>query len=792
MNYFDLTRSALLIGLRHLYRNGLISLVSISGLAIAIGCVITVFIFIDMQLNLDAFHSKRNRVYQIVSHVSDGTQNIIWGDSPILVGPQIQLDHSIIEKAVRVKRSSGNVRFGDDVFHERLTFVDPAFFELFDFPVLHGDPGALNRKEYVVISQDMAIKYFGDANPLGNELSIKFSNGKIKLYTIGMVLDQYPNNTSFEPDFYLSIESYFDLEFQKFYYWSDLIDATFLLTSEGSRSDDLNQVLEQYKSLHNRANPNRSIRNFELISLEELATRSYEIQGSITNSSMPSERIVLVVIALLLLTMACFNYVNIAVTSATKRLKEIGLRKVFGGVRIHLIFQFLAENLILSLFAVGVGVILSYFLFLPWFDSVAPDHIPFQFSSVTLMIIFFAVLILLVTLGSGIYPALYISRFMPVVIFRGDQGFGKRKLFGKILLSLQFFIAFITIVGSFIFTDNGIYLSKKDWGYNPRGIISIPVEDNMHYHQLRNLVSSNPQILKVAGSYGHIGYDNNMVNIDHLGNNFRAFVFLAQDQYLETMNLRLSQGRFLDDSKFDQSNAAVVNLEFISQMGWTDPLGQSFSYDGRRRTVIGVVEDFHTQNFYQRLLPVVFIGSENETLNYLTIQCDDQALFEVDDFALNCWQSVSPEDPYVRIFQSDVFDGFYRDNEANMTVMIFISVLAMILASLGLYGLVSFEVYLRIKEFCIRKVMGATSLDIIWLANARYLWILCVAFLVGAPMGFYLINKLMGDIYPNPKETSLLPFVLSILAVVLVVIITVSGQIKKAVESNPVENLRGD
>ncbi|MEP1097543.1 MAG: ABC transporter permease [Cyclobacteriaceae bacterium] len=792
MNYFDLIRSALLIGLRNLSRNGLASFISISGLAIAIGCVITVFIFIDMQLNLDAFHSNRNRIYQIVSHVSDEEKNTIWGDSPLLIGPQIKMDHSIIEKSTRIKRSSGNVRFGDDIFSENLTFVDPTFFEIFDFPILSGDRGALNKKEYIVLSRDIAIKYFGDANPLGKELSIKFSNGKVKLYTIGLVLDHYPANTSFEPDFYLSIESYFDLEFKKFHHWSDLADATFVLINETSLLNDLEQVLDDYKLLHNRANSNRTIEGFELISLNQLATRSYEIQGSITNSSMPSERITLVVIAFLLLTMACFNYINIAVTSVTKRLKEIALRKVFGGVRKHIIVQFLSENLILSLLAVCIGLLLSYFLFLPGLDSVAPDHIPFQFSSVSVMITFFHGLVLLVTLASGMYPALYISRFLPVAIFQGSQRFGSRKLFGKVLLCIQFFIAFITIVGSFVFTDNGIYLSKKSWGYNPDGLISIPMQDNMQYDQLRNLISSHPQITKVAGSFGHIGYENNLVNIDHLGKTFRAFLFLSQDQYLETMNLTLSEGRFPDDSKLDQSGAAVVNQQFVKKMAWTNPLNQTFTYDGHRRTVVGVVENFHTQNFYQPLLPVLFIGSRGETLNYLTIKCNDQTLLEVDAFARIQWQSIFPDDPYVRIFQSDVFDGFYRDNQANVTVMIFISILAMILASLGLYGLVSLEVYLKIKEFCIRKVMGAKSSDIILLANRHYLWILSIAFLVGAPLGYYLINTLIGDIYPNAKDVSWLPFILSILVVVSIVLITVGGRIKSVLESNPSEILRGD
>ncbi len=447
-----------------------------------------------------------------------------------------------------------------------------------------------------------------------------------------------------------------------------------------------------------------------------------------------------------------------SISAATKRLKEIALRKVLGSAREGIIIQFLIENILLCLVALVLGTILSATLLLPGFNSLITITIPFSFSSIEVMLMFFFVMLTVIGIASGAYPAFYISRFQPVHIFRGNERFGNKNLFTKILLTLQFVLAFTTVIACFVFTDNALELERKDWGYNYDNTLSLPIADINVFQGLRDKAKQNSSILGFAGSKGHIGRSNYYTSIDHLDNKFNAMIYEVGLDYLETMNIRLTEGRFFQRSKpSDITESTVVSEFFVDKMGWKEPINQTFSYDSIQYSVIGVIRDFHSKDFFRELDPVFFTLTEEENFNYASVKIAPGKLSEVDQYLRESWNEVAPNDPYDRLFQSDVFARFFDINKSNIIIIIFISAFAIILASIGLFGLLSFNITKRLKEFSVRKVLGAGRLNIIKLANKEYVWMLLISFIIGAPVGYFLMMQLIYLIYPIRRRVRMEP-----------------------------------
>ncbi|MEM7299334.1 MAG: permease prefix domain 2-containing transporter, partial [Bacteroidota bacterium] len=346
MNQFMLLGNYLKLGIRNIRKNLVSSSINIFGLAIAICFAISIFIFTDMQLNMDAFHTKGDRIYLLTNYVDQDGPDALWSDSPITLGPKILADHPTVEKFSRVEYRSASVRFETDVFDELVLFVDPGYFEMFSFPMINGNDQVLHVKNQIAISRNMAIKYFDEEDPIGQELSFKFSNGKIRRMTVGAVLDKNPYNSSIQYDFYLPIDNFFDLEYDVTNDWAFMTDATFVLIKEGEDISSLEKSYDEYIALQNGSNPEWKITSFNPIPLYSLSEMSYMIVGSVSGGGHPAGRIAMAVIALFLLSMACFNFMNISVVGASKRLKEIALRKVMGSIRREIIKQFLIENLL--------------------------------------------------------------------------------------------------------------------------------------------------------------------------------------------------------------------------------------------------------------------------------------------------------------------------------------------------------------------------------------------------------------------------------------------------------------
>ncbi len=794
MNQLGLFKNYLKLGFRSIQRNVLISSINIFGLAIAIGVGLTTFIFVDLQLNFDQFHSKRDRIYQIVNRVDDDGEDWLWSDSPVTLGPNLQRDHPSVEAFTRVEYVRGNVRYNDKVLDELIAFVDDTYFDIFDFDLLEGDKNALKRNEQIVLSYDVARKYFGDVSASGKELEIKFGNNQIRRYTVGAVLQDYPYNAGIQFGIHIPFDEMFELGFQdRNHALGTLIDGTFVLMREGQEINSIQASFDGYREAHNGSDPEWKILSFEPMSLKDIPAQGYEIYSSIIPSSHPAGKIALSVIAIFLLAMACFNFMNISITGVSKRLKEIGLRKVMGGVRKQIVYQFLIENLLQTLFALIVGTLISYFFFTPGFDILIPElDVQFRAYEWQNMAIVYVTLLVAVGLVSGAYPAIYVSRFEPINIIRGTNKLKGKNIFSKILLGFQFFLAFSTIVACFVFTDQSIYMKNKAWGYDPEDILFVSVRDQATFERLRNEFIDHEDVIAFAGSTGQVGWSNPKQSFEYLNNQFSMRVYGVTEGYTDVMGFKLKEGRFLTDREQDQKSGILVNETFVKRMNWKSPIGETIVHDGEKKTVIGVLEDFNHSDFFNDLDPVMIHGLEDREVRYFTMKVKKGKLVNIDGQLMAKWKEINPNDVYRRQFQSDVFDDFYQEMRANISIVIVLSSVAIILACLGLYGLISFHIQAKLKEFSVRKVLGAAPKALASIASKQYTWIILIAFAIGAPLGAMGILELIDGIFSDPKPVSVAPFIVALLLVVVTLALTVTGQVLKAINVNPANILRNE
>lgn len=791
-NFITMFSNYLLIGFRSAVRNGLTSLINIGGLALGVAGAITIFIFADQWFHVDDFHANRNRIYEVANTVIRDGKPVTMSDTPLLLGPMLAEDASMIDKFTRIEVGNGALRFADNVFFERLWFADPAFFEIFTFSHVGIPPDALAGKNSIVITRPIEEKYFGTRSALGQTVSIKFPNNAIRDFTVTAVADLPPNNT-LHFNVVLSMDVFLDLRLKDAYDWNYQTDATFVLLKDGQSAESLLPLMDKYKKLQNDSRPDWPIEKFVIYDLPSLAADSGDIESNMIGSGEPQGIYAMSIIAFLLLLLACFNYTNISVATISTRLKEIGIRKVIGGRKSEIVQQFLAENFLMCTFAVVVGLILAFTVFMPGITAMVGYPIPFSFSSGWMMLYFFAGLFTFLVMISGVYPAVYVSGFQPAQILKGKEKFGQRSAFSRVLLTMQFVLAFMTIVGCFVFIDNTLYLWRKDWGYDHHQNIVVPVNNVEQYLKLRDRLTSRKDIAQWAGAAHHIGSDNQRTVLEFDGRKTEMVRFGVGYDYLETMNIRLKEGRFFDRSMPSDSVASlVVNESFVRSMGWTSGVNQFFSHEGKTWTVIGVVEDFHYADFYMGISPVMIYLAPESAFRYLSLKVVGNQVAGVESEIRSWWKEIGPDDPYRGILQNDVFYNFNRNTRNDLQIISSVAVVTLILACLGLYGLVSYNITRRLKEFSVRKVFGARTLHLFQLMNRDYAWILIIAFLVGAPAGFYLMNMLIQAIYYGTRGTGAMPFLIAVVMMVLTVAVTVGAQMSRVIRENPAQTLRSE
>ena len=779
---------------RSLLRNKFSSSINLVGLSVAIGCCIIFFLMLDMEYTSDRFHENVKNTFMVVYTLEGDQRFERWGDSPQPLGPALETDLPQVERAVRVTDQNCAMRYGDNVFNESIRFVDPDFLELFTFLLRLGDRMALFDKNSLIFSEEMAEKYFGEENPVGKQVMVQFHNKVRKTLVVGGVAEKFPDNASFGFHALASYENLDEIGERHFDDWGTFVRATFIQVGSPEDISVISAQMDRYVQRHNAARVDRPIASFGFEPLSTLSWESQEIRRSISSGSTPEALILLFVIGLFLLLQACFNYVNIALAYGTRRLKEIGIRKVVGSQRLQLIVQFLAENLLLCFLALIGGFLLAEVILLPGFMKITgePDRVSLLdfFSNAHFWVFLFG-LLLLTGVGGGAYPALIISRQQPVGILKDTLRKISKKKLSSLLLSVQFGITFIIICLVVTFLQNNQYQLKRDWGYNKEHVINIRLDKGEQFDVLKNRFALNPNVIQIAGMRHSIGRSQGQAVVDVDANKHEVISFEVGPNYLDVLGLRLREGRlFRLNLSTDREAALVVNERFVEEMGWQHAMDQPVRYQNRLYKVIGIVEDFHYESFFEEIKPAIFRLVDTQAFLYLAARVKAGTGVETAKEFREIWRSVFLDSPYEGFFQDSVFEIAFRNNVTITQIFTATACITLTISCMGLFGLVTLIISKRTKELGVRKVLGASVIQIARLISRRFVLLVLISILVMVPGCYLFINILLDGVYKYHMALGASPFILAAMVVLVTAILTIVSQVYKAAVRNPIDAIR--
>ena len=766
-------------------------------MTISIG--LAVYVIVDQQYNLDRFHPENSRVFAVHSVINWEGAEQTWSKSPQMLGAVIKSDFPQISHMARVARKAAIIRNGDAVFYERLTFADPEFLEIFSFPLESGPAEALRDRDKIILSSHQAVKYFDSINPLGKTLRV-IIDGDTHLFTVAGVAKPFPKTASFGFDFLLSLENLPELFGSDLKSWKNFKDEalfTFLKVPDVSSLDQVEASMENYRQVLNDANADWPVAQFRFQALPELARNSQYRLGCLACGSTPEVIIMFAVISLVLLLSACFNYINISIASSTRRLKEIALRKVIGSSRRKIVFQFIVENLVFTLMAIVLGIVLASTVVIPGMNDIfGSNDLALDLFNSPKLVAFILTLFVIVGVGSGAYPAWYISSFRSIDIFRGKERLAGKNGLTKVFLAIQFFLTFIAITSGIIFTETNSKQSAIDWGYHEQNLVVVPITHTSHYLSLEKFGRQSTLVQGVSGSKSHIASARTTAVIEFPGTKSVVDAFEVDYHYPELMGLTLVEGRFFDpDLAEDRTRAIIVNETFLRKFG----IGREqlntlrINVDGETFSIIGVVKDFFHNDFFQPISPSLFkIGNEKE-FRYVTMRTEASEKDDVEAAVKALWKRQFPNVPYNGYFQDEAFDRFFESTGMLIKIMNFTAFIAIVLSGMGLFGLVSLLIIKRMKELSIRNVLGASSLDTLKLLIGQFKWLIILSVVFAAPVSYFLFDELMGQMFlGTPVTLGTLPFVSAFVILALTVLLPVFYHLRNLISVNLVENLRVD
>ena len=818
-------RNYLTVAYRNLVRYKVYSAINITGLAIGIAFCILTFLYIHHEWTYDAFHKNADRIYRVYTEFH-GPDNKFYRipTVPTALSNELVQTATGVDRAVRLVAGRGGdpsdreiqVTYGEQIFKLPFLIVDPEFLDMFSFPLRSGDAEiALKHPQSVVLSTETAKKIFGDENPIGKQLTLRsiWSHERAD-FTVTGVAEPIPDNSSIQFDMLLPYQHLWFFLHQEANDWNRFSTCdTYVQLSENTKSTDIEPAMHAIVKAH-MLRPEISEDNFHL-QLQPLTNLHHRIDLiETTNHGLKAPRdpmngYGLICLSLLVLVMASINFVNLAVGRLVTRTKEVGIRKVVGAVRPQLIRQFLSESVLLSLVAVVLGLSLAE-LVLPFFNEFMHQNLSFNNIFTWPAFVFLIALIGVVGLLIGSYPAFMISGFNPVRILTGRFKLSHRNLFGRGLVFGQFAVSSALITCTLIMVYQLQFVKEKDLGFNTEFVISINTDGLPEMRGDQDLLKNHYlQHHKVIGCttvrYPLLDerWQDRREGKGEQGQSVGIKRFYVDYGFVKTFEMKLLSGRDFDANANEQAQgSALVNEELVKQMGWDDPIGQTITFEGKAANllraskgitrVIGVVQDFYLMPLQQKVQPAMLLlnpsmGDEAENF-FVRIKSDD--IVETLKYLETGWKEIAPVgEPFYFTFLQEDIENYYRDLLNWSKIVGYATILAVFIACLGAFGLTALAVTRRTKEIGIRKIMGASILNIVSLLSREFVILVIVASLCAWPLTYLIMIWWLQSFAYRIGLTAGV-FALGGLLTLLVVIGTVSLQAVKAAKMNPVEALR--
>ncbi len=778
-NYFK-------IAARNLVRNKGYSFINIFGLAIGMACTILILLWVQHELSYDRFHENADRIYRINKQYQMGNEVDANSSTPYPLANTAKESFAEITEATKFTYRSALVKYQDKVFKENhVCFADSAFFRVFRFQAIEGDPNiALTDPNSLVITQNLAEKYFGTEPALGKTVTVD----NLQDFTVSAIIQDIPENSELQHNLFIPVSFVVERESEGETDWGSHWFITYILLHQNANPSELEAKLSAMIK--------------EKLETEQTSLRLQPLTGVHLYTPM-GESVGLKyvyffsIIAIVILGIACINYMNLATARSAKRAKEVGLRKVVGAKRTQIIYQFFGESLLFSVIALIVAVFLVE-LALPAFSNLTGKELHFNYMDYRFGLL--AVVIVGITgIISGIYPAVFLSSLSPVTTLKGTL---QRNLLGlllrKGLVIIQFSLAIILMIGTGIIFSQLRYIQNKDLGFDKDHLMYLPLP-----RELRNSFdAAKAELLEIPDILGitrSMGFPNDVGAIirgivweGKETDEGAAFAFETIDQdYIETVGLEIVQGRNFSHDFPDDTLNYILNEKAIGVMGMENPIGKPFNIDDEAEVngvIVGVVKNFHSKPLNYEIEPLMFMMYPDYYRRIL-IRTNPKNIKNTIKHIESVWKKFVPDYPFEYRFLNEDFDSAYRAEQRAGTLFGYFVVLAILLSCLGLFGLTSFSTEQRTKEIGVRKVLGATVPAIVVMLSKEFTkWVL-LANIIAWPIGYFIMKKWLEN-FAYRVDIGIEIFIGSAVLALAIATLTISYQSIKAAIANPIKALR--
>ena len=791
------------IAIRNLLNQKFYSAINIVGLSIGISACILVALYIKHDLSYDKYHKNAEQIYRIGFSAATEGVTYYMAQSPGLLGPTLKNIYPEIKKFTRIYFSERSlVKVGDmKNYEDKISYADSTFFEIFTYDALVGNKAEfLKKTNSIVLTESTARKYFGNENPLGKLIEVNNQYG----FEVTGVIKDVPFNSHFKFDF---LASYSSLDKQPAGNYLPQWGATFgsytyMLAGKGFNSKNFEKKTENFFNTYTDIS-NKSWRVL-VRPLLDIHLNSH-LDDEIEENSSTSRILILGSIALFILLLACINFINLSTARSSKRVVEIGIRKVLGAVKYQLVNQFLSESILLSLVSFIISII-AVILLLPSFSTLVGTEIGFDsgVNWTTLPLIIAGVF--LVGVLAGLYPAFFISSYQPIKVIKGinTSRRGKKNVsfLRKGLVILQFAISIILIAGTIIVNLQLKYLREYNMGFDKEYMIVLPVHEKIgnSYKTIKNELKKMPGVLSSAVGRGapvnsnNIGSDCKPNGISNEGGSFPIEINSVDYDYMNHFGVKMVAGRnFSEEFATDFPNAMIINEKMVRGLGFKNPqdaIGKSYfiSVNEYKPEIIGVVKDFNSNSLHNEITSQVFMTNPNWFKEFI-IKVKSADIFSTINNVKELWAKFFPQYPFEYNFLDESIDMMYKSEEKYSQVISTFSIVALFIACLGLFGLAAFVTELRKKEIGIRKVLGASVNNIIHIISSEFAILVMIANIIAFPVAYYFMNKWLQD-FAYRIALSWWIFALSGGIALLIALLTVGYQAIKAAMANPAESIR--
>jgi putative ABC transport system permease protein len=786
-------KNYLKIALRNLVKHKIYSFIHIFGLTVGIACLVLILKYVQYEMSFDRFNKNADRIYRITGHD--------YAQTPVPLSETLRSFYPEITGTVRIRKVKKVLLSYEQkkFYEENVIFSGPSIFSMFTFPLLIGNPHtALNDPYSVVITQEAAIKYFGNQDPIGKKLNY---DNRID-YKVTGILKKIPQNSHLKFDFIFSLGSAQTAFYKDFFEnrMNTVVFNYFLLNPKSNPAaiqSRLDEFTKYYlgERFYNATREGKwrieyNIQPLLSIHLYSNLGGEFEPNGDITNVYIFSA------IAILILLIACINYMNLSTAKYMNRLREVGIRKVLGANRRHIIYQFIGESVLFSVISIFFAFMFAEFLS-PWLSTALGDNKMYEGGSSEFIFLLIGIA-LLTGLLSGSYPAIFLSRFHPVhILSKTVLKINRRINYRNGLILFQFVVSTILIIATLIVNNQLSYVQNKKLGFNKEQIIVLPLQDKsvrMKSRILKNELLLQPGIVDATLSSivpGAVRWVRSFNWEGQKEDEDNTMSYIAADyDFLKTYKIQVIEGRdFSESFSTDAEQGFLINQAALKKLGWVSAVGKKIGSFEKQGKVIGLIKDFHFKSLHEKIEPlVIYIGKSLDS-DYLSVRIKTDNTAGILNTIKNKWKIFSTDKPFEYFFLNDYWGKLYKAGQSMKNLFTFFSGLAIFIACLGLFGLSAFSAQNKTKEIGIRKVLGAGVPGIISKLSFEFIKWVVIANIIAWPIAYYLMNKWLQD-FAYRINISWWVFALSGIIALVISLATVSFQAIKAATANPVESLK--